>query len=633
MVETGAAPSGNIDQQRWTLRDPWALRDSTAAVLLFAATAGGILWQNAHVAVFYDISYMLNVATRIAGGQIPYRDFPLAHPPLTFLVQAAIIRLTGRVYFHHVLYVATIGGLSTLLAWRIALETLRNRIAHAWTIALLLAAPLVFLSVYSIMPNPEYDADSAFSILVAIWGLQRITCGDRAGCPTLAGSLFFRLGWVTNPSRSGNPLWSWVRAFLAGAALCVPMFFKQNMGLPFLLACICAIVFVLLASHFNRKQITDPSGSEARTALAALAGVLIALLAGALLLEVTAGLGNYLHWTIAYAGQRRMPGLDVMLGVYGYPALEWMLPCAIAGLVLLRTRLFKKVWAQIAAFLLLAAPFLFALAALFLYDDADSRGDSFLMIWPVLLVLATALALANLWRCWRQPSLRALIPLVLLAAINGAMMSQQLWGSTYGIWPLLVLLIAELFAVVDGFIVSAAASAQPAPRRFTLALAAFVSASMLVCGGFYTTSEERLSYAQFPDGPPLHSAFPALAGMATPGPFLPNLDELLRYAQANMPFNDGVMLMLGEDPFFFATGRAQPFPTTIWDITGEPYSPGEVAAMARTRNIRWLIVKTHPQLNEDPTLNRAATLDLLMKEFTLAAHLHGYDVYRANPAE
>jgi hypothetical protein len=93
------------------------------------------------------------------------------------------------------------------------------------------------------------------------------------------------------------------------------------------------------------------------------------------------------------------------------------------------------------------------------------------------------------------------------------------------------------------------------------------------------------------------------------------------------------MLMLGEDPFFFATGRAQPFPTTIWDITGEPYSPGEVAAMARTRNIRWLIVKTHPQLNEDPTLNRAATLDLLMKEFTLAAHLHGYDVYRANPAE
>jgi len=304
-----------------------------------------------------------------------------------------------------------------------------------------------------------------------------------------------------------------------------------------------------------------------------------------------------------------------------------MLPCAIAGLVILRTPLGKKLWAQVLALLLLGAPFLFGVAALILYDDADSRGDSFLMIWPILLLLATALALVNLVRIGREPSLRALLPLIVLAAINGTMMSQQLWGSTYGIWPLLVLLLAAMLVSLDRFLHWADAS-----RRLTPALAALVSSAMLVCGGFYTTSEERLSYAQFPDGPAVHSAFPALAGMATPGPFLPQFDELLRYAQANIPFNDGIVLMLGEDPFFFATGRPQPFPTTIWDHTCLPYTPAQIASLAQSLKMRWLIVKTDPQLNEDPTPDRAATISLLMKEFTLAARLRGYDVYRAAPA-
>ena len=91
----------------------WSQRDCIAAIGLFLATAAVILWQNAHVAVLFDLSYILNTATRIALGQMPYRDFPLPHAPLTFLIQAGIIRLTGRVFFHHALYVALVGGLGT----------------------------------------------------------------------------------------------------------------------------------------------------------------------------------------------------------------------------------------------------------------------------------------------------------------------------------------------------------------------------------------------------------------------------------------------------------------------------------------------------------------------------------------
>src|SRR5580658_4375541 len=87
----------------------WRLRDWIAGFALFASTAGIVLWQNAHVAVLWDLGYVLDNAARIAAGQMPYRDFPLVHAPLTFLIHAGIIRITGRVYFHHVLYVAAVG--------------------------------------------------------------------------------------------------------------------------------------------------------------------------------------------------------------------------------------------------------------------------------------------------------------------------------------------------------------------------------------------------------------------------------------------------------------------------------------------------------------------------------------------
>jgi hypothetical protein len=585
----------------------------SAGLGLFAATACVVLWQNAHIAILWDTSYVLDSAARIAAGQMPYRDFPFVHPPLTFLVQAAIIRLTGRVFFHHVIYAAVVCGLGTVLTWRIVLASLRERDdveswreremaapSATWAIALLVAAPLIFLGIYSIIPIPEYDGECAFWILVALWLLQRADAKRTVA--------------------SG---------FAAGVGICVPLFFKQNMGLPFLLAAICAASLVLGFTRIRRGQVRVDAPEE-RTQLAILAGACAALLAAALALHWTVGIGNYLHWTIEVAGERRLPGLGNMLAVFRDPSLLWTLPCVVVGLVLLRFGNDKFRWARTVAFLLLAAPFIYTLASLLIYDDADERGDALLALWPLLLLLAGALAIANLFRLRRQLSLRAFFPLMILAAIGGTFMSQQLWGSTYAIWPLLALLIAELLAVLDGFAAhDAACDAAPRSAKwFVPALAALISVTLLVCGGFYTASEERLSYVNFPDGPVQHSSFPQLAGMATPGPYLSQFDELLRYAQANIPQDDGLILIPGEDPFYFATGRVPGFPVLLFDPTTDPYSPAEAAALARTQNVRWLIVKRDLQMKVDPTPDRAEMLTLLMKEFTLAAHLRGYDVYR-----
>ena len=568
-------------QARWALRDSLAA-DWLAAAGLFAATAAVVLWQNAHVAVLWDLSYVLDTATRIAQGQLPYRDFPFAHAPLTFLIQAAIIRLTGRVFFHHVLYAAIIGGLGTVLTWRIALHSLTGRIDAAWSVSLILAAPLTVLGIYCILPLPSYDCDTAFAILIALFLLQRL-------------------------NRSSN----WLYGVTTGAALCVPVFFKQNIGLPFLAAACGIITLALVAKLFG---LLKPSALDSRTKplTAVLTGVALTSTAALLLLHFTVGLGSYFHWTIQFAAQRRLPGLQQMLGVYSDPQLLWKLPCIVAAIVILHR--VKAQSAKLVALILLAAPFVYTLCTLVIYDDADERGDSLLALWPMLLILAAALALWNLRTLRQQRQIAPFLPILILVTIHGTLMSQQLWGSTYAIWPLLILLIAEVLAWLN-----------QSPRT----MAFVVATTFLVCGAFYTTSEERLSYAQLPTEPALHSAFPQLKGLSTPGPYLSNFDELLRFADAHIPAADGLILIPGEDLFYFATGRTPQFPVLLFDPATDPLSPDQIVEAASQHNIRWLIVKRNLQLTADPTPQRDATQSLLLTRFVPVAQLHGYDIYQS----
>jgi hypothetical protein len=593
-----------------TIAGRWSLRDYCAAIGLFLASAAGVLWQNAHLTVLWDASYTLETSARIALGQMPYRDFPLAHAPLTFLIQAAIIRVLGRVFFHHVLYAAIVGGLGTVLTWRIALNTLHGRMRGDWVASLLLAAPLTVLGVYSILPFPSYDCDCAFSILFVILLLQRVFA-DRGRAP-----------------ESGQAK-ALLRPFLAGVAVPLPLFFKQNIGVPFLAAIVALILLYWFADRVRR-------GPELRSGAdlgVVLGGSIASLLAAGLLLHFTCGLHNYTHWTIQFAAQRRLPGFVDMLGVYAEPSLLWWLPAVVAALVLLHCRLAKVLWVRLVALGLLAAPFVWTLVGLLLASDADDRASSLLALWPLLLVLGGALTLYRLWRDLGRSSERgvrtsALLPAILLVTINGTLLSQQLWGSTYAIWPLLVLLIAEMI----GFIASVerAGSAIEDEPRFAFvapALTAVIAVTLAICGGLYMTSEERLSYADL-DGPVVRSAEPALRGMAVAGPYLPEFEELLRFAASEIPASDGAILIPGEDPFYFATGRTPQFPVLLFDKATDPLSPVELVDEARARNVRWLIVKRDLQIKEDPTPQREAALEALQRIFVPYRELSGYDVYR-----
>src|ERR1043166_7846374 len=136
------------------------------------ASAAIVIGQNSHLAVLWDLSYILENSYRMSLGQIPYRDFPFPYAPLTFLTEAALIKLTGRVFFHHVIYCAVVNGLSVLLTWRILLRIL-HAMSNKRLVALVLTTPLAVLSVYGIFPHPFYDCDCTFVVLVCLFLLSR----------------------------------------------------------------------------------------------------------------------------------------------------------------------------------------------------------------------------------------------------------------------------------------------------------------------------------------------------------------------------------------------------------------------------------------------------------------------------
>lgn len=606
----------------------WRPRDYLAAALLFAATAAFVVWQNSRVAVLWDLGYLLDSSWRITLGQVPYRDFPFAHPPLTFLIQAGLIRLCGRHYLVQIAYAACSGGLATVLTWRILLRVLRMgnlRGAATWITAFLLAAPLCPLGIYSVYPHPIYDCDCTLVILVAVWLLIRSAGTEQRvlplATPVIASTA---IRGECHPERSGalrrgvegsaaillSRAAQCIAPFAAGAAAVVPLFFKQNIGLPFL-AIVAVGLLVLVAIEVRQAlSLSAALRSQAVFILAGMAAALVIAMAG---IAATAGLDNYYHWTVRFAAQRRMPGIGAMLSVYEQPALVWELPALAAGLFLCHMQWITRWWARIATLFLIAAPFAGCLIYLVIDDVADERADNLLTVWPLLLL---AVAVVALWKLRQGVTLYRMVPFFVLAAIHGTFLSQQLWGSTYALWPLLMVLVAFLLAGLP-------APAQPLATSVT----AVIAATFLVCGTLYAASLERLSYVALPEAPVEHASIPALRGMATPGPYLPNLDELVNFAAREIPANDEVLPLPGEDPFFYATGRTPQFPVTLFDPATDPYSATALMNAAKQHHVRWVIVKRALQIQEDPMPGAEQAMALVQQNFKLYRRLCGYDVY------
>ena len=548
---------------------------------LFLATAAVVVWQNSRLAVLWDLSYILENAYRMSLGDVPYRDFPFPYPPLTFLVQAAVIKLGGRVFWHTIVYCAIAGGAATVVTWRIALNLMREGIAPARTIAFILTLPLIALGIYCVFPHPFYDPDCAFAILLAVLLLQR---ADRKES-------------------------SIVSDVVAGIAIVIPLFVKQNMGLAFLLTTLGGVALIAVIERVRGEAIRR----YVLIVISAAAALGVALL----LIHFTAGLKNYWHWTIQFAAERRTPARAEMIEIYKSKAVLLSVLVFAIGFALswfARRRLLS--WLSVIAGVVMVSPFTWPAIYLLLDRDSSERADRLLNVWPLVLVASLALAIVAIRK---RRGLNMILPFVLIATINGTFMSQQLWGSTYAIWPLLVILLAYVLRDLDFL----------AGRLTALAVTTIVSACLLIAGSAYVYSHERLDYANLDEGALTKSNLAALRGMRTPGDWLPNFEELVRYTDANIPRGEPILIIPGEDLFYYTTGRRPQFPVLLFDHTVNPYSPAEIVKLARDRNINWLIIKQDLQ-DEDEGIEkqRDDLTEALEQEFEQVESLKGYDIYK-----
>ena len=587
-------------------RSSWAEWGAGAA--LFAGAAVVVVWQTSHLAVLWDLSYVLENAHRIALGEIPYRDFPFPYPPLTFLIQAALIKLTGRVFWHTIVYCVVINGLATIVTWRILRNLLRETVARYRWLAFGLSLPLIPLGVYSIFPHPFYDPDCTFAILISILCLQQV-------------------------ERKKNSI---TLALFAGATLVIPLFIKQNTGLAFLLSTIALIVVLASCKRFRN--------GPARRYLAVLAGATVTFATAVVLIHFTAGLKNYWHWTIQFAAERRTPARAEMLGIYFQrPVALWLVLIAI-GLVLVwfsrnRSRLVMRLAAA-----LVSIPFLWPVIYLLRDSDSSERAERLVNLWPIVLIVSLIVAAIRI-KSRRDVSL--ILPFILIATIQGAFLSQQLWGSTYAIWPFLIILIAMSLSTLSPLRLDARLGPQskrrtsPPTKRFEdrsswwfVAITVAIVLSLLVSGCFYLRSHERLSYANLDDGELKRSTLPQLRGLATRGDWLPNFDALVQHTNQKIPRDEGILLLPGEDLFYFTTGRKPQFPVLLFDRTVNPYSPEQIVQLCRDRNIQWLIVKQDLQDEDDAVdQEKDKITDALEQDFEQVESVGNYDIYHRGKSD
>jgi len=307
-----------------------------------------------------------------------------------------------------------------------------------------------------------------------------------------------------------------------------------------------------------------------------------------------------------------------MLGVYADRTFLFSTGLFAAGILFTVFARRNRVWLWL-SFLLMSAPFGWPAIYLLRESDPSERADRLLALWPLVLVLSLV---AGIFKIKTTRRATAILPFILIATVNGAFMSQQLWGSTYAIWPLFMILLAIVISALGSFL-------KESSTIVIMPLVSIIVISLLVSGTFYVWSNERLEYANLSDGEVARSTLPQLKGLSIRGAWIPNFEELVRYTERAIPRDDGLLILPGEDLFYYTTGRHPRFPALLFDHTTNPYSAEEILNLCRERDIRWVIVKQELQLEDDQVdQEKERITEVLEQDFEQVDSLGNYDIYR-----
>jgi len=573
------------------------------AVCVLGVGAGVVhQWQTGRIGVLGDYAYIVDTAWRIAQGEVMYRDFGLPHSPLTFHVQATLIRVFGFSYGVTAWYCTVVNVVYVVLTYGLV-----RVLVPGWS-GVALCVPLVWLAPHCIYPHPFYDPDTCLLILLNLNLLQ----------------------WVAT-RRVGA-----VVAFLGGVTAVLPALGKQNVGYPYVLLVVGVVVWWgwlrgrwVGAGAGSRGEGKGESKAEGTAELDVVglrwfgAGVVAGVVGAVVWLGLTCGLGNYWRWVFASAS-RRLVGLVLIPEIYGNYE-SW----ALGGLMVLGWWLWQRKgegarpsWVATASATLLLGPFVVMSTITWLCGGLFVVGYNhpLLSLWVPVMILTLVVGL------WQLPAVlsasqpvRVMLPWIAVILTFFSFLSQGHTKSSYGVWALFVLMVASVVRVRND--------------PWQLLICWIFAITLTLTAIPYVYRNIRLRYIDR-RGKTLQTVTSgSFRGFTVHVPHLSNFFELLDFVTKYIPESEPVVCVPQEDPFYVMTGRRNPLPMVIFDRTAMPFSPEEIVEEAERRRVKWVIVKRVLQIRH-LAWEVEGIPEAFSEKYTTVARLSGYDIlYRSAPAQ
>ena len=128
-----------------------------------------VIFQSSRRFSLWDFANYSDLGIRIAKGQIPYIDFPLYTQPGSFYEIAFFTKFLGQniyvIYLPIVLKLALLGVLVNLILNKVLLFYGKTSILKR----ILIMVGMSFLNPWFIVPQPTYDADLAFAVILSFF--------------------------------------------------------------------------------------------------------------------------------------------------------------------------------------------------------------------------------------------------------------------------------------------------------------------------------------------------------------------------------------------------------------------------------------------------------------------------------
>lgn len=534
------------------------------AVILLVA--GVFVCKAAKTTALVDHSYMIENSYRIYLGQTPYRDFVLSLPVGSFYITALFWHLFGLSQISVIIGLAVTYVIGLFIVWDTLSELTGDRL---WSAVMLF--PLAFAGYGLIGMMPSYDINETFACALSL-------------------DLFLKL-LRTKKHRY---------AVLTGLSMLPVLLFKHTTGAVFLGLMFLLVTAALVCRKLPRKDYLCYCAGTA----ASVGAVVGWLLMNGVLKSAWVQMFQYPSSVRSAAG----PVKDVIKSFVSKDILiilaTTLLIC-VCGHILLKKRenaggvhIVCIVWSMAVMPLIRL-----------LISSCDAQ-TAFGYQWNVLLIM-TVLLLAKKAITERRLDLRYAVYAVVLLFIGANFTSQGINGSTYGLYPFFMILLAILYR-------------EKALQKATLIAAVICTAFGLI---MINVTESRLDYVTHDSDLRAVTVQERLYPLAADESFIREFDGLAAWLEDNVRKDETVYALPGEDPLYFATGREPQLGYFQLNETTFPYEPVKVAEDCKNARIDYLIVKEHLQC-PNGFMDFGEIIESLKDSYELYTSIEGYRIYK-----